>query len=215
MASEYAVGLDEIIGELEEIIGDDDDEDDLDEALAEIISGDDDDDDEDEDEDEDDDEIGARRRRRRRKKKAKVKKAAKLVKRMRAAKAIDPRAVAVRRATRGKRRRLLVPIPTTVIAAATTTEISILPQRLFKTKRVSIPSNVSDDFRLGDIKIGQSSQYGAAGAVPATCMSEVAVDSDVDFDSADIGNQILIEATNTDAVNPHTFEGVLFGTAVY
>jgi hypothetical protein len=245
-----AVGLDEIIGDddddddiigIDEIIGDDEQ---IDEALEEILlEGEDDDDDDDEDDfiagdddddDDDDDEIGARRRRRpttRRRRtssktkrraaallkraRAKRRKMARAAKRLKAARTRDPNAVSVRGVKRQRRRRLIVPIPVTTVAAGGTAEVTIQPQRLFKCKRFIVPSGVAGDFRFTDIKVGQQSQLAASGDVPAAAFTEVTVDGYVDFDSSDIGNLIVFEVSNTDAVNPHDLEGVLLGTAVY
>lgn len=213
---EDEVGIDEIIGA---------DDDEVDEALEEILL---------EGDDDDDDEIGARRRRRGsrrsrarrrararrarallRRQKAKRRKMARALKRMKAARAVDPRAVSVRRQKRNRRRRLIVPIPVTTVAAGGTAEVTIQPQRLFKCKRFIIPSGIAGDFRFTDIKVGQQSQLAASGDVPAGAFTEVTVDGYVDFDSSDIGNLIVFEVSNTDAANAHDLEGVLLGTAVY
>lgn len=137
-----------------------------------------------------------------------------MIRSMRRARAVDPKAIMVRKQKRTRRRRLIVPIPVTNIAAGGTAEVTIQPQRLFKTRRMIFPSAVADNFRLTDIKVGQQSQFAAAGDVPAGCFSEVTVDGYVDFDTADIGNLISFDVTNVGAAAAD-FQGVLLGPAVY
>lgn len=109
-------------------------------------------------------------------------------------------------------KRLYLPIPVTSVGAGATGSINIQPQDLFLTKRIVIPSGIAGDFRLTDFKVGQKPQYAQDGSVPCTCMSEVTVNGDVDFDSANVGNIINIRPENTSA-GALDFEGTLIGLA--
>lgn len=216
-----AVGLEDIIGQLRAMVGDDDDDDygdddedeDMDDMLAEIISGADDDDDDDDEVD-----IGRRRRPGGPRRPRTFGRRVRMNKQLRAllrARIADPKAVSVRTRKQSRRRRWLIPIPTTTLAASASAEVTIQPQRLVKPKRIIIPSSIADDFDFTDIKVGQQSQFVAGGEVPAACLVETSVDAYVDFDTANIGNLISLEVTNTDAGAPHDFKGCILGTAVY
>lgn len=200
-----------------ELIGldDDDDDDDIGAIGADILIGDDDDDDDDEisgDEDDvlealvsgmgDSEIIGARKRRRR-------------VRRAKKAKAI--RRLAKRNAgaviSRGLERRRRYPlgfVPTNVTTGATQ-NIPAAPQNLFRPERLVIPSDIAFDLGVPDIKIGNMSQLVQDVELPGAIFSEVAIDTGVHFDTAEVGNQISCRARNKSAITIE-FSAAVLGT---
>jgi len=114
--------------------------------------------------------------------------------------------------SRNNLRRLLLPIPQTSVGAGATAGINIQPQDLFLTKRVMVPSTIGPNFLLTDFKVGQKPQFAQDGSVPCECFAEVAVNADVDFDSADVGNIINLRPQNITA-GALTFGGTLIGLA--
>ena len=191
------LGEDELIEGLDEIIdGDDDaDEDDDDDLLSELVSG------------GAPEEIvgrgrGTRGRRTRRSRQVRA-----LKRRI-----LSRNAGLVRPVRRTKKRRLILPIPRTVVAPGDTVDIEIQPQDLFKTTRMLISSAIAFDFSIIDVKIGQKPQFVQSGSMPANCFSEVSVGSYVEFDSADVGNLIVIVVRNN-TLTDSIFEGMLLGTA--
>ena len=104
----------------------------------------------------------------------------------------------VRRKLTAERRYPLGLVPTTV-AAATQVNIPSAPQNLFKVQRFVVPSDIAFSFRIADIKVGNQSQLAQASAIPAAVFSEVAIDTEVTFDTAEIGNQLSVDVFNTSA----------------
>lgn len=135
------------------------------------------------------------------------------VKAMQAARAMDPRAIAVRQQALSKRRRFpLGFVPTSVAGGgATTATIPAAPQNLYRPERVTIPSDIAFDFGVQDLKVGNNSQLVSGGEVPGAIFTEVSVDNEVTFDTAEVGNQITILVRNTNAA-ALTFRGALMGT---
>jgi hypothetical protein len=90
---------------------------------------------------------------------------------------------------------------TAVIAPTASTTITSFPQSDFKAKRLIVSSDIAFDFDITETKVGQQSQLVSAGAMPASAFSEVAVSAYVDWDTANLGNQISLIVTNVGAVN--------------
>lgn len=122
-------------------------------------------------------------------------------------------AIAVRQQALSKRRRFPLGFVPTAVAGggATTAVIPAAPQNLFRAERVTIPSDIAFDFGVIDIKVGNSSQLVSGGEVPGAIFTEVAIDNEVTFDTAEVGNQITITVRNTNA-GALTFRGALMGT---
>lgn len=130
------------------------------------------------------------------------------------AREVDPRAVAVAPRQRDERRRLIMGnAPTTIPAAGTPTDVQFQPQQLFRTELMVVPSEIAPDLRFSDIRVGNRSQLVTTGSLPATAFSEVAYNSYVHFDTADIGNIITLTVIAKNGADV-SFECVLFGTAV-
>lgn len=96
------------------------------------------------------------------------------------------------------------------VTAGTTATITARPQRDFKGKRLVITSDVAYFFDLTDIKVGQASQNVASGVLPGGMFVEDAVSVFVDWDTANVGNEITLFADNIDAAD-HPFRAGVVG----
>ena len=97
-----------------------------------------------------------------------------------------------------KRRYPLGFVPTDVLTGQTLS-IPAAPQNLFRPERLVIPSDIAFDFGVTDIKVGNTSQFVQNVEVPAVLFSEVAINTNVYFDSANIGNQVSVQVRNKSA----------------
>ncbi len=101
----------------------------------------------------------------------------------------------VQRGLDRRRRYPLGFVPTTV-AAATSASIPSAPQNLFRPERLVIPSDIAFDTGVRDIKVGNQSQLVQSVEVPAALFSEVAINTGVTFDTAEVGNQVSVDVRN-------------------
>lgn len=127
------------------------------------------------------------------------------------------RQVALRNAgavvSRGLDRRRRYPlgfVPTTV-ASATSASIPSAPQNLFRPERLVIPSDIAFDTGVRDIKVGNQSQLVQSVEVPAALFSEVAINTGVTFDTAEVGNQVSVDVRNKSGTG-FEFSAGLVGT---
>lgn len=104
--------------------------------------------------------------------------------------------------TRGldRRRRYPLGFVPTVIAAATSSAIPAAPQNLFRPERLVIPSDIAFDSGVRDIKVGNQSQLVQSVEVPGALFSEVAINTGVTFDTAEVGNQVSVDIRNKSAL---------------
>jgi len=139
---------------------------------------------------------------------------AKAVRKVKAKKALQQ--IAMRNAgavmTRGldRRRRYPLGFVPTVIAAATSSAIPAAPQNLFRPERLVIPSDIAFDSGVRDIKVGNQSQLVQSVEVPGALFSEVAINTGVTFDTAEVGNQVSVDIRNKSAL-PFEFSAGLVG----
>lgn len=91
-------------------------------------------------------------------------------------------------------------VPTTV-SAGSTASIPGAPQNMFRAERLVVPSDIAFDFGITDIKVGNTSQFVQNVEVPAALFSEVAINTAVQFDTAEVGNQISVAVRNKSAGN--------------
>lgn len=98
-----------------------------------------------------------------------------------------------------KKRRYPIGFVPTTIAAATAALIPAAPQNLFRPERLVIPSDIAFDFGVRDIKIGNQSQLVQSVEIPGALFTEVAIDTNVNFDTAEVGNQISVDVRNKTA----------------
>jgi hypothetical protein len=98
-----------------------------------------------------------------------------------------------------RRRRYPLGVVPTTITAGTQSQIPASPQNLFRPERLVIPSDVCFDAGVVDIKVGNTSQFVQSAEVPGALFSEVAINTGVNFDTAEIGNQISATIRNKSA----------------
>ena len=112
---------------------------------------------------------------------------------------------------KSRRRYPLGFVPTEVDAGDAAT-IPAAPQNLFRPERLVIPSDICFDFGVADIKVGNQSQFAQSVEVPAAVFSEVSIDTNVTFDTAEVGNQISILVRNKGATDNLEFTAAAIGT---
>lgn len=95
-----------------------------------------------------------------------------------------------------RRRRYPLGVVPTSISAGDTEVIPTTPQNLFRPERLVVPSDIAFDVGITDVKVGNQSQFVETSEVPGTLFSEVAINTGVTFDTAEIGNQISISVRN-------------------
>lgn len=110
-----------------------------------------------------------------------------------------------------RRRRYPLGFVPTAIAAATTVQVPSAPQNLYRPERLVIPSDIAFDAGVADIKVGNQSQLVQSVEVPAALFSEVAINTGVTFDTAEIGNQVSVNVRNKSAA-AFEFTAGLVGT---
>lgn len=95
-----------------------------------------------------------------------------------------------------RRRRYPLGVVPTTIASGDTSTIPTTPQNLFRPERMVIPSDIAFDVGVADVKVGNQSQFVETSEVPGSLFSEVAINTGVTFDTAEIGNQISVAVRN-------------------
>lgn len=103
--------------------------------------------------------------------------------------------------------------PTALAASSAATDVSTRPQVVFRPERLFIPSDIAFDIVVVDVKIGQRSQLVAAGALPGAIFSEVSVDVFTHWDTAEVGNEIVITVQNINTALARTFRACMLGAA--
>jgi hypothetical protein len=98
-----------------------------------------------------------------------------------------------------RRRRYPLGFIPTAIAAGTSSAVPSAPQNLFRPERLVIPSDIAFDLGVRDIKVGNQSQLVQSAEVPAALFSEVAINTGVTFDTAEVGNQVSVDMRNKSA----------------
>lgn len=101
----------------------------------------------------------------------------------------------VKRGLDRRRRYPLGVVPTTITSGNVAT-IPTTPQNLFRPERLVIPSDIAFDIGVTDVKVGNQSQFVETSEVPGSLFSEVAINTGVTFDTAEIGNQISVALRN-------------------
>jgi hypothetical protein len=101
----------------------------------------------------------------------------------------------IKRGLDRRRRYPLGVVPTTITSGDTET-IPTTPQNLFRPERLVIPSDIAFDVGVTDVKVGNQSQFVETSEVPGSLFSEVAINTGVTFDTAEIGNQISVQIRN-------------------
>ena len=110
-----------------------------------------------------------------------------------------------------RRRRYPLGFVPTSITAGTSTQIPSAPQNLYRPERLVIPSDIAFDAGVRDIKVGNTSQLVQSVEVPAAVFSEVAINTGVTFDTAEVGNQVSVDIRNKSG-STFEFSAALVGT---
>lgn len=110
-----------------------------------------------------------------------------------------------------RRRRYLLGFSPTVVAASGSVIIPAAPQNLFRAERLVIPSDIAFDLGIQNIVVGTQNQFAQAVEVPAAVFSEVAIDTHVVFDTAEVGNQIALDVRNKTGASVE-FTAAMLGT---
>lgn len=121
------------------------------------------------------------------------------------------RTKAVIRRSPTRERRYPLGFTPTDIATTVTSTIAANPQSLYRPERLIIPSEIAPDLGVVDVKVGTQSQFAQNTEVPAGVFSEVAIDAYVQFDSAEVGNQVYLQIRNKSAGTVN-FTAALIGT---
>jgi hypothetical protein len=151
------------------------------------------------------DEIGRRRRRRR----PRVRNIRKALRKRALRKMAMRNSGAVISRGLSRRRRFPIGFVPTNVGAGVTLLIPAAPQNLFRPERLVIPSDIAFDFGVVNINVGNTSQLVQAVEVPGAMFSEVAVDTNVTFDTAEVGNQLSVQVRNKAAIQIQFTAGVL------
>lgn len=133
--------------------------------------------------------------------------------RMRQLRQIDPNAVQVRETQPRRRRREPVGFDTPTIAPGAMEVVTAAPQRLFRSERLVVPSDIAFDLIIRDWKVGNESQLVSGGSLPAAMFTEVAIDTDVHLKTAEVGNVIQLSLENI-GTDPIMFRAGLLGTTI-
>lgn len=118
---------------------------------------------------------------------------------------------AVVKRTLERRRRYPLGFTVTSIGAGAAATVAAMPQSLFRSERLVLPSDIAFDLGVTDIKVGNTSQFAQNAEVPGAIFSEVAIDTSVGFDTAEVGNQISVAVRNK-TLAAVEFTGALIGT---
>lgn len=126
-----------------------------------------------------------------------------------------PNAALVRERGYSKARRQPVGFTSTgTVAAAGSATISVIPQTLFRGRKLVVLSTVAPSFTIDDVKVGNVSQLAASGSLTADAFGPTTTGEDnMLLDTCPPGMSISMTVTNTSA-GALTFRSVLFGDSV-
>jgi hypothetical protein len=98
--------------------------------------------------------------------------------------------------------------------AAETRDINLQPQRPFRPEKFRASStHTAPFFVITAYSIGQDNQFVAPGSIPCDLFSEVALYSQIEAYTANLGNLITMSVQNID-VDIHDFRSAFFGTSL-
>jgi len=129
------------------------------------------------------------------------------------ARAIDPNAVATVRQKQDQRRRKVLPVPATSVAAGASAVVTIETQETYRPERLIVASAIAGSFLITDIVVGTRSQFSTPGDCPSEIFSPDAVDANVHFDTLNVGAKMTMRITNFSAVLA-VFRAAFLGTSL-
>lgn len=109
-------------------------------------------------------------------------------------------------------KRIVLNFEATVTAGASAV-VTARPQTVFRPDQFIVSSLIAPSFTIDDIKIGNRSQYTAAGRANAQVFSEVSVNSQVKFDTAQGGIDVILNVTNL-SIADLDFFATMIGPAI-
>lgn len=125
--------------------------------------------------------------------------------------AVARNAVVVREREPSKSRRLYLPLGATSVASLATGTITSRPQSIaFKPQRLVIPATIAPDFTIDSILVGVQPQAVQTGSAPAEAFVANAVDCQLDCDTVQTSQDLVVVATNISGAT-RTFRGTFFG----
>lgn len=109
---------------------------------------------------------------------------------------------------------LPLPINPEVVPAGGDRLFALQPQLPFKPYRLSIPSVISGGLFIEDVKVGNASQFVAAGAIPVECFDTDATNVSLKGDTAVPGVDIIITVSNPTGEDKF-FTGMIVGDVAH
>jgi hypothetical protein len=107
-----------------------------------------------------------------------------------------------------------LPCTSLAIGAGLTRDIQLNPQRPFRPEYFRASStHTAPFFVITAYSIGQDNQFVGPGSIPCDLFSEVALHSQVEAYTANLGNLITLTVQNIDT-NTRDFRAAFFGTAL-
>lgn len=129
--------------------------------------------------------------------------------------AIDPNAVAVaQRQLTTRRRQTIGFTPAIDVQPGDTFELRAEIQEVFRLERLMIPSEIAPFIIINDAKVGTVSQFANSAPIPASMFSEVSTFSNVDWRTANLGNDIVLFCTNIGPQALDVYAGAVGTTAI-
>lgn len=129
--------------------------------------------------------------------------------------AIDPNAVAVaQRQLTTRRRQTIGFTPAIDVQPGDPFELRAEIQEVFRLERLMIPSEIAPFIIINDAKVGTVSQFANSAPIPASMFSEVSTFSNVDWRTANLGNDIVLMCTNIGAQAIDVYAGAVGTTAI-
>jgi hypothetical protein len=98
----------------------------------------------------------------------------------------------------------------TDVPAGSTVNVSTNTQDVFKPRKIIISATIAPLFVINDIKVGNISQFSSSAAVPAEAFVANSVSADVNFDTAQVSQQITFNVSNVSGA-PARFRAAING----
>jgi hypothetical protein len=111
-------------------------------------------------------------------------------------------------------RELIVGFVYLQVAGGSSQVVTARPQVLFRPKRLLVPAAIASFFSIDDIKIGNRSQFVAAGPVPAEAFAPSAFGAALRMDTCQVSMEIILQVSNL-SLAATDFRAAMFGDAVY
>lgn len=109
----------------------------------------------------------------------------------------------------------VLPCTSLAVGAGLARDISLNPQRPFRAEKFRASStHTAPFFEITAYSIGQDNQFVGPGGIPCDLFSEVALYSQIEAYTANLGNLITLTVRNLDLVNARDFRAAFFGTSL-